>query len=140
MRLFSSLSVIFVIILFSCNGQKDLIVNGKYEYIYKKSPFFLEEQREQIIFNADSTFILSSYTGSVCEGIWKYITKDTILIKCHDEEQNMFEKLKKTYLYPREIKMKILNKNKIKMPLHDRNGKFQKNVTLKRINEINFID
>lgn len=112
--------ILILCLISSCKTQKqDRTVSGTYVFNYEN------EEKEEIIFNEDGTFIFTSYKTS-CEGSWRYISKDTIILKCY--EPSISQSLSKGYVYPLERKIKILKNNKLKMPVY--NNVKRKYVTL----------
>jgi uncharacterized lipoprotein NlpE involved in copper resistance len=64
----------------------------------------------------DSSFTLTQKyfeVNSTCKGKWNYIAKDTILLKCNDED--LSAKLQSGYISERERKIVVLNKNKLQL-------------------------
>jgi len=64
----------------------------------------------------DSSFILTQKyfeVNSTCKGKWKYLSNDTILLKCDDED--LSAKLQSGYMTERERKVVVLSKNKLKL-------------------------
>ena len=96
-------------LVFSCGTKNKCIESGVYRYYYKSS-----NEKEELILNSDSSFILNSYKTS-CSGKWEYINPDIILISCDDV--NFIDKLQSGYMAMRKREIKILNKNKLKFPI-----------------------
>lgn len=101
-------TIYFLIILFaSCTANKSLI--GGY---YKSGKDF----KHSLILNKDSTFVLSKQyfeVNSKCQGRWRYLSKDTLLLKCDSESFPAV--IAGGYMSEREQKVIILNSKKIKL-------------------------
>lgn len=106
----TKLFLIVSVVLSSCASsfsQKKLIGNyqakGK-DYSYK------------LTLAGDSTFQLSTWQIEVksgCEGTWKVIDSDTLLLKCYEPKPN--EVLQGGYMSEREKKIVLLGNRKLKM-------------------------
>ena len=106
--------------------QSTKIESGKFSYDYESDYF------DELVLSQDGSFKLSFHYGfiSACEGHWKYITKDTILLECGQEPpQNIIQR---GYISERSRKIKVLNENRLKMPVF--NDTKRKSVILKRNN------
>jgi len=97
------------VFIFSCKTQNKYIESGIYSYYYE-----LSDDKEELILNSDSSFIFYSYKTS-CSGRWEYIEPNTILISCN--EVDFAEKLQFGYMNTRKREIKILSKNKLKLPI-----------------------
>jgi hypothetical protein len=67
--------------------------------------------------NQDSTFVLSiKYQDAKpqCNGKWQYLGKDTLVLKCNEVE-NISETLNNGYMTDREKKVRIINRNRLKL-------------------------
>lgn len=99
-----------MILLFSCKStlvyedlKGEYIREGK-DYTYK------------LKIMGDSTFSLvtqSIHARSGCEGKFRYLSNDTLLLKCNEEP--LSAQLARGYMADREKKVIILNKNKLKL-------------------------
>jgi len=121
----------FFFLFYSCKTRIDTkkIIPGVFEYTYKKG----KGSKEELILNDDSTFVLTSYTyfqPPTCNGNWSIINNDTILIKCNPEEHPLAPFVT-GYMEVRIRKIKIINNNKLKMPIE--NNVIRRYVILKRI-------
>ena len=120
-------NIIFIIVLLflsSCKVQEpQRIINGTYRYIYGSSNL-----KEELFLKEDSSFSFNSY-GTECDGKWKYIAKDTILISCRNP--SIVETITQGYMNQRERKIKILNNDRIKVPIT--NDTRHKYLVLKRV-------
>lgn len=96
----------------SCSSSKNIkLKEGMFVYKYKNG-----EEQEELLLKADSSFILNSYKCTSCTGRWKMLSKDTIMIKCNSiiDVRDFF---KRDYMHLRERKIKIINNEKLKMPI-----------------------
>ena len=110
--------VIFISIIFftGCKTTAPIIIqNGTFVYKYK------DVSNSQLVLNSDKSFCLSFSYKQGCDGKWEYISKDTIVIKCQPVV-HWTQTISMGYLDDRQIKIKILNNNKLKMFLTN-NGK-----------------
>ncbi len=102
------LLLLCVIIVFSCSSEK--FVSGEY---HKKG----EDYQYNLSLEKDSTFELTIHYPDVnpkCKGKWFYETKNTILLKCY-EENDLITQLSTGYMAERERKIFVLNSNKIRI-------------------------
>ena len=106
---------LFIILFcfFSCKTARSftVITDGVFVYNYENSG-----EKEELILNNDGSFVFNSY-GTKCKGNWKYLSRDSILIKCGEEPWTNV--IGQGYLFPRERKIKVLNENKLKIPIFD---------------------
>jgi hypothetical protein len=101
--------ILFFIALISCDTSKN-ITTGTYQ---KKRADFLYTLK---LNNADSTFILTKKyfeVNSFCSGKWRQ-KDDSIFLKCN-EEKEISAVLLGGYMNEREFKIKIRNKNNLKL-------------------------
>ena len=123
MNIKNILSIFVLLFLISCKVEKQINIIGTFRYDYKYS-----DDKEVVRLNNDSTFLYTSYFSS-CTGTWKYISKDSIIIS--SKEGSFLESISRGYITPRIRKIRILNENKLKMPIWG-NVK-RKYVILKRV-------
>lgn len=119
---------------YSCKTkfQAEDFSSGKFSFTYIKG----KNSKEELILKEDSTFTLTSYTyfpTPTCNGKWSIINNDTLFIQC-GKEKDPFAPLARGYMGLRERKIKIINSNKLKMPIE--NNVKRKYVILERV-EIN---
>jgi len=72
---------------------------------------------ESLIIQKNHTFTLVEQGfeyDSQCQGKWKYISKDTIVLQC-DSEKDVEKMLQSDYMSDRLRKATILNRNQIKI-------------------------
>ena len=66
--------------------------------------------------NTDNSFILTQKyfeVNSTCRGKWQYLSHDTLLLKCNDED--LSAKLQSGYMTEREKNIIVLSRNKLKI-------------------------
>jgi len=122
---------ITIFLFTACKTRKEInmLCPGTFEFIYNKG----KESREELILKGDSTFILTSFTyiqPPTCNGNWSIINKDTLLINCNPEKDT-FAYFVTGYMELRTRKIKIINNNKLKMPIT--NNDKRKYVILQRV-------
>jgi hypothetical protein len=92
----------------SCSSSKRII--GNY-YVAGK------DFNKSLILKKDSSFFYTQnvFEGqSKCQGRWKYLSKDTLLLKC-DTEKSVEAMLQSGYISERTQKAIILSHNRIKL-------------------------
>ena len=100
--------MLIIVTLCSCSVNKNL--TGK--YIAEGKDF-----KQMLILNKNNTFDLTEQGfeyNSDCTGKWKFISKDTILLKC-DSEKSISAMLQSGYMSERKRKAIILNARQIKL-------------------------
>ena len=106
----TKLLLLVSVLLSSCASsfsQKNLV--GNYQAKGKDYSYKLKLAK-------DSTFQLTTWhieVKSGCEGTWRVIDNDTILLQCSAPKP--FEELQGGYMSEREKKVSILSKRKLKM-------------------------
>ena len=99
-----------MILFVSCKGQSLLQnIQGNYSKSGK-------DYSCSLILNTDSSFTLTQKYFEVvsnCKGKWQLKLKDTILLKCSDE--NLSAQLSSGYMAERQREVIILNQNKLKL-------------------------
>ena len=73
------------------------------------------DYKNSLRLNKDGTFVLTTEnfdSKSGCQGKWKYLTKDTLLLKCGDE--GFLAIITSGYITNREQKVVLLGNNQIK--------------------------
>jgi len=126
---------LFILIVIICAGCKSFnpqssytIESGRFCFYYTKD----KKIKDELILNDDSTFRLTLYDAGYkpsCTGIWKVIDKNTIRIEC--SPQFFGGSLNSANISKRTRELKIINNNKIKMPIE--NNVKRKYVTLERM-------
>jgi GTPase SAR1 family protein len=102
---------LIMILLFaiSCkNAKQDY--TGKYKKAGKDHTYILELKR-------DSTFVFTQKYfefNPKCQGKWKFITKDTVVLNC-EKEEGFSAQLSTGYMVERERKVRIINSKKIEV-------------------------
>lgn len=114
-----------------CKAPQSLkVANGHFVYYYADGYF------DELVLYQDGSFKLSSHYHydfiSTCTGKWEYIDKSTILIKCNPESP--LRAIQRGYISNRERTVKIINKDKLKMPPVFYNTK-REYIILKRVKE-----
>jgi hypothetical protein len=97
------------LLLFTSCSNKYYPVNGEYYAVGK-------DYKKNLLINSDSSFVLtqSSFeTVSKCKGQFTFIAKDTLLLKCFDE--NFPAQISSGYINDRIKKVVILKGNKLKL-------------------------
>lgn len=106
----TTLQLILVIFFISCKGVAiDQHVGRQY---YSKG----KDYKYDLSLNKDSSFVLrKNYfeVNSICKGKWQYLSVDTILLKCDEEE--LSAKLQSGYTPGRERKILVLSNRKLKL-------------------------
>ena len=98
---------LLIIVFASCTTNRSLVGS------YTKNG---EDFRHSLILNKDSTFVLVEeyfHVNSKCQGRWRYIDKDTLLLVCNEED--LAGKLSRGYMSKREQEVIILISNKLKL-------------------------
>jgi hypothetical protein len=75
-----------------------------------------KDYQYDLTLNNDSSFTFTKKyfeVNSICQGQWKRIAKDTLLLKCGEED--LSAKLQSGYVTKRERKLIVLNKQKLKI-------------------------
>ena len=129
MKKYTIVICLMLFILFSCKTSNigcDTIKTGKYLWASKKVPSY----KYELLLNNDSTFTFFQYEGvkSTCSGTWKCNNKE-IIISCWNEYWT--NQLARGYLNNRVQNIKIIGKNKLKLPIF--NNVKRKYVILERI-------
>jgi hypothetical protein len=106
-----NLLTIAIIFLASCKTSSisQSSVRGQY---YREG----KDYKYDLRLNNDSSFVLTEKyfeVNSTCQGKWQYLSTDTILLKCGEED--LSAKLQSGYMSDREKKLIVLNNNKIKL-------------------------
>lgn len=105
-----NLLIISIIFLASCKTvSMSQNMQGQY---YKEG----KDYQYSLSLNNDSSFTLTKKyfeVNSTCRGKWQRISKDTLLLKCGEEDLSV--KLQSGYMTERERKVIVLNKNKLKI-------------------------
>lgn len=123
--------VIFIFILFlSCksNYTPYNLESGEFYFYYSEE----KKAKEYLVLKDDSTFTLILYGGPynpTCTGKWTFINKNIIKLECYDEKEPIAS-IVSGYMSVRERKIKIVNSNKLKMPIY--NNAKRKYVMLER--------
>ena len=84
-------------------------IQGRYYKVGK-------DYQYDLALNNDSSFTFAiKYfeVNSTCQGKWQRISKDTLLLKCSEEDLSV--KLQSGYMTERERKVIVLSKNKLKI-------------------------
>lgn len=105
--------ILFSLLLSLCEAQKTVsnkITEGRFVCYYRHST-----EVEKLILNSDDSFLFNSYKTK-CNGQWKDIGMNTILIQCNPPI-NAIEAIVGGYMSLREREIKVLSKNKLKMPI-----------------------
>jgi len=116
-----SIIILFIaFLLVSCRTQIYNIERGVFQYKNNK----YKKNKCELRLDKDSTFSLTFYYRllddgcvSTCNGRWKYIAKDTIFINCYPAPQT--EAFTRCYMSDRERKIKVVNGNKLKLPIYN---------------------
>jgi hypothetical protein len=105
-----NLLIISIIFLASCKTSSiSQTVQGRY---YQEG----KDYKYDLSLNNDSSFVLTQKyfeVNSTCRGKWQYLSTDTILLKCGEEDLSAI--LQSGYMSERERKLLVLSKNKIKI-------------------------
>jgi hypothetical protein len=75
-----------------------------------------KDYQYELTLNNDSSFTFTKKyfeVNSTCQGKWQRIAKDTLLLKCGEED--LSAKLQSGYMTERERKVIVLSKNKLKI-------------------------
>jgi hypothetical protein len=102
------ISVGIIIFFSSCSNTLYRTVKGTYNGNGKDYHYSLSIN--------DSSFLLTQKyfeVNSTCKGKWQFLSKDTILLKC--DEEDLSAKLQSGYMTEREKKVIVLNKNKVQV-------------------------
>ena len=105
-----NLLIMSILIFASCKTVSiSQNIQGRY---YKEG----KDYQYELNLNNDSSFALTQKyfeVNSTCRGKWQYLSNDTILLKC--DEEDLSAKLQTGYMSEREKKIIVLNKHKIKI-------------------------
>jgi len=75
-----------------------------------------KDYQYSLVLNKDSSFSLTQKyfeVNSSCKGKWQYLSADTILLKCNEED--LSAKLQSGYMSEREKKVFVVSKKKLKL-------------------------
>lgn len=109
MRFNYTIKILLVILVFFYSCKSVFIPEGKFKGIAKGYACAL-------IIKSDSSFNYGMEYFDVttsCTGKWKFISTDTIVLKCGDED-NIVEKLTSGYIGGKEMKVTKIVKTKLK--------------------------
>lgn len=105
-----NLLIISIIFFASCKtASLSQSMQGQY---YKEG----KDYNYSLSLNNDSSFTFTKKyfeVNSTCQGKWQRISKDTLLLKCGEED--LSAKLQSGYMTERERKVIVLSKNKLKI-------------------------
>lgn len=104
------LPFILMIVLTSC---KTVSVSQNIQGQYYKAG---KDYQYDLSLNNDSSFTLTQKyfeVNSTCRGKWQYLSRDTLLLKCNEED--LAAKLQGGYMTEREKKVIVLGINKLKI-------------------------
>ena len=112
-----------------CKTTAPIIIQ-KGVFIHK----YRDGDTDQLILNNDNSFYLKFSYKQGCDGKWEYISKDTIAIKYQPVDWT--EMITRGYMHERELKIKVLNNNKIKL-FFTNNGKMDY-IILERVDSLSY--
>ncbi|PSL43313.1 hypothetical protein CLV51_1082 [Chitinophaga niastensis] len=101
---------IVVVIFTSC---RSVAVSQNIAGQYYKSG---KDYQYNLILNKDNSFALTQKyfdVNSMCQGKWQYLSADTILLNCGDED--LSARLERGYMTERQKKIIVLGQNKLKL-------------------------
>lgn len=101
---------ILIIVLASC---RTISISQNIQGQYYKAG---KDYQYDLSLNNDSSFTLTQKyfeVNSTCGGRWQYLSRDTLLLKCYEE--NLSAKLQGGYMTEREKKVIVLGKKKLKI-------------------------
>jgi len=104
------LLIVMAVFFVSCKSTS-LLQNADGDYYSKGRDYYYS-----LSLKRDSSFVFTQKyfeVNSTCQGKWKYISKDTILLQCN--EADLSAKLQSGYMSERERKVLMLNKNKLQI-------------------------
>lgn len=107
--------LILILILLSCSLRKveRKVIYGTFYKLNKKRCYNTSYELE---IRKDGTFIFNkNYLGAnpKCKGEWQLINGRYILLTCK-KDSSKFNSFNTLYMTPKECKIKVLNKNKLK--------------------------
>jgi len=125
-----------ILLISSCKTSSFIkIESGVFVHKYK------DGDKSKLTLNKDGSFKLIFYyrnierCESACNGQWKYIARDTIFIQC--DPVSWTETIVRCYMSNRECKIKVLNVDKLKIPIT--NNVKMKYVILERVDSLNSV-
>lgn len=106
----NNLQLILVVFFVSCKSAAIVQPAGRQYYSKGK------DYKYDLSLNKDSSFVLTQNyfeVNSICKGKWQYLSVDTILLKC--DEEDLSGKLQSGYMSERERKVLVLSNRKLKL-------------------------
>ncbi len=101
--------LLILIVVFAC--CKSVAISQNIDGQYFKAG---KDYQYNLSLNKDSSFTLTQKyfeVNSTCKGKWSYLSRDTILLKC--DEEDLSAKLQSGYMTDREKKIVVVSKNKL---------------------------
>ena len=114
MKAKSYIYFLFIICTSCVSPQITTIHSGYFQYVV--GDVMVGNVTRTIVLKNDYQFTYTVSFGGPnrkCNGIWKYISKDTILLQCEDVP--LEQAFSSGYMFPRNHKIKVVNVNKLKL-------------------------
>lgn len=105
-------NLLFISIIFFASCKTVSISQNMQGHYHKEG----KDYQYDLTLNNDSTFSFTKKyfeVNSTCQGKWHRISKETLLLKC--DEEDLSAKLQSGYMTERERKVIVLSKNKLKV-------------------------
>ncbi len=105
-------NLLFISMIFLASCKTVSISQNMQGHYHKEG----KDYQYDLTLNNDSTFFFTKKyfeVNSTCQGKWQRISKDTLLLKCGEED--LSAKLQSGYMTERERKVILLSKSKLKI-------------------------